>query len=96
MNSLLEALRSPPLTPMSLAGQLADMATAKKRRRPKGIGAIGQRGETFAACWFTIDPATRKRQQLSKDGFAPMDATRAHVTTVLADVRRGTSTAPSA
>ncbi len=70
------------------------MATAKKRRRPKGNGAIRQRGETFAARWFTIDPATRKREQLSKDGFASMDATQAHVTTVLADVRHGTSTAP--
>jgi integrase len=62
----------------------------EKHRRPRGTGTIRQRGTTFTACWFTIDPASGKREQQSKGGFSSMDAAQAHLTAALADVRRGT------
>jgi integrase len=65
-------------------------SVTEKHRRPRGTGTIRQRGSTFTACWFTIDPASGKREQQSKGGFSSMDAAQAHLTTVLADVRRGT------
>ncbi len=64
--------------------------SAEPRRRPRGTGTIRQRGSTFTACWFTIDPATGKRQQQSKGGFTSEAEAQRHLTTVLAQVQRGT------
>ena len=64
--------------------------TVEARRRPRGTGTIRQRGNTFTACWFTIDPATGKRQRQSRGGFTSDAEAQRHVTTVLAQVQRGT------
>lgn len=39
-------------------------------------GSIRQRGETFTAYWFIIDPATGKRRQHSKGGFVRKEPAR--------------------
>ena len=61
-------------------------------RRPRGTGTIRRRGDTFTALWFVIDPATGKRHQASKGGFASEADAQRHLTMVLAEVQQGTFT----
>jgi integrase len=63
---------------------------ADTHRRPRGTGTIRRRGDTFTACWFTIDPATGKRHQASKGGFANEADAQKHLNMVLAEVAAGT------
>jgi len=64
--------------------------TEVPHRRPRGTGTIRRRGDTFTALWFTIDPATGKRHQQSKGGFASEAEAQRHLNSVLAQVQAGT------
>ena len=52
-------------------------------------GSVRQRGSTFTAYWFTIDPATGNRRQHSKGGFRIQGDAQRHLNSLLAEVDEG-------
>ena len=52
-------------------------------------GSIRQRGKSYTAYWFTIDPGTGKRRQHSKGGFRTKGAAQEHLNEVLGKVQTG-------
>ena len=52
-------------------------------------GSIRQRGKTWTAYWFTVDPGDGQRRQHSKGGFRTKGAAQEHLNEVLGKVQTG-------